>query len=76
MNTVVTRSIKVLEDAPSSMVLSQETEDEETLPQLANDPIPPTPLPYNLPVPFPQRFAKVRLEKRCGKFLQLVRDYS
>ncbi|CAO2830619.1 unnamed protein product [Amaranthus hypochondriacus] len=52
----------------------QEFDDRETPLQSTIEPTLPTPLPYVQPAPFPQRLAKARLDKRYGKFLQLVKD--
>lgn len=58
MNAVVTRSGKVFDDTPSSMVelpqkILQQSKVVQNSSQYSNDQTPPTPLPYITPVPFP-----------------------
>ena len=47
------------------------SQDDNAIPSSSSSLASPT---YVQPAPFPQRLAKARIEKRYGKFLQMVKD--
>ncbi|CAO2822820.1 unnamed protein product [Amaranthus hypochondriacus] len=81
INAITTRSGKVLAPpAPTKKdkEVSTDSIDDEKVEEIETgdkaDETPSLPPAYVQPAPFPQRLAKARIEKRYGKFLQMVKD--
>ncbi|XP_021754566.1 uncharacterized protein LOC110719897 [Chenopodium quinoa] len=82
MNVVTLRSGKQLEDPPtkepSKAVVEEEGEGEKVIDgaKVEEEPKEETPqplAPYVPKVPFPQRLAQAKLEKKCGKFIDILK---
>ncbi|XP_021856228.2 uncharacterized protein [Spinacia oleracea] len=80
MNAVTLRNGRVLEELPprvpqKKVIVVEEEKDEfeKVVEEEKKEPIVSPIKPYKPPVPFPHRLAQAKLEKKCGKFLEVLK---
>ncbi|XP_057246701.1 uncharacterized protein LOC130589454 [Beta vulgaris subsp. vulgaris] len=82
INAVILRNGKELKDHPlkeqskrnvEEMVQTEKVVENEIVEEEKREPTPTPIRPYTPPVPFPQRLARAKLEKKYGKFLDILK---
>ncbi|XP_048491613.2 uncharacterized protein LOC104883015 [Beta vulgaris subsp. vulgaris] len=73
INAVILRNGKELQDHPLETVQTEKVVGNEIVEEEKKAPTPTPIRPYTPPVPFPQRLARAKLEKKYGKFLDILK---